>query len=259
MNLCLYCGKYFKKPYDLKEHESTQHKIQNPRDDYEKSQPQAITIEKLFAEELKGDLLEKQNIFNIPKSEMNADGTVSDQYVSRFEGQMWSDTVLHCTECSTEFKSSFELNNHLTACHNDLKVRNFICRECPEAKYFSNQESFLNHTFTIHREHLRYCCFVCSKMHWNYKALYLHYKSEHPKIKIHLCLCCGKHHKCGYDLKCHKEVHYPKTKDDEVRFFCTICPKSYNRKHLLNRHLDYHNSIKSFVCEVIFFFYLLNL
>lgn len=247
INMCLVCGKYFKKPYDLKEHEACRHFIQILKDEPEKHQTQAITVEKLFADELACDILEKKNTFNIPEHEKNADGSVTDECALRYSNFKWSDFKLNCHECSIEFNSSFELNNHYINNHQHLKVRYFNCRDCPETKLFSNHESYMNHIFTMHKEHLRYCCFVCSKMFWNYKALFLHYKKEHSRIRLHICLICGKNHKCGYDLKCHKEVHYPKSKDNETRYHCNLCSKSYNKKHLLTRHMDYHNDVKSLV------------
>lgn len=67
--MCLICGKYFKKPHDLKGHEAQIHKIQIVKDEIiAKTQTQSITIEKLFKDQLSGDLLEKQNIFSIPSN-----------------------------------------------------------------------------------------------------------------------------------------------------------------------------------------------
>ena len=97
---------------------------------------------------------------------------------------------------------------------------------------------------------LIFSCFVCSKMFWNFKALFFHFKNHHSSIKIFMCLICGKNHKCGYDLKCHKEVHFPKAKDNEMKFHCNLCSKSYGKKHLLTRHMDFHNDVKSFFCEI---------
>lgn len=181
---------------------------------------------------------------------MNEDGSVTEECDKKYSGQKWGDIPLHCAECSEELTTCHELNNHYSKIHPDLKIRNFICKDCPESKYFSNQESFMNHIFTIHKEHLKFCCFVCSKFYWNYKSLYFHYKNDHPRVKVNICLICGKHHKCGYDLKCHIGVHFPKPKDVDIKFQCSKCPKSYSKKHLLTRHLDYHNDVKSYVCEV---------
>lgn len=232
-------------------HESTQHNVTLPKEELQRGAPQVITVDNLFEAELKSDFLDQKNIFELPEYEKNADGSVIEECQRRFAAHQWSNLKMSCHECFHEVPSVFQLSIHYQTRHSEKKTCQFVCKHCPETKTFSNMESYINHAFTIHFEHLRYSCFICDSMHWNFKSLYYHYKADHSKIRIHICLYCGKHHKSGYDLKCHKDVHFPKKVDESTpKFKCPQCPKFYHRKHQLTRHLDFHNNAKSFVCEV---------
>lgn len=175
------------------------------------------------------------------------DGSVSQKYRESYANQTtWTKLKISCIECSIPF-SAYQLSEHQLSEHTS---KNFVCTSCPEQKTFFNLESFVNHTFTIHHEYLRYFCFICDEICWNYKALYNHYKS-HKNYKANMCLICGKFHKSGYDLKMHKEVHSKPVKMDEIPAFkCNLCPKTYNRKLQLMRHqASTHRSEKHWICE----------
>lgn len=48
----------------------------------------------------------------------------------------------------------------------------------------------------------------------------------------------------------HKEVHSRTEKDSEhANFKCSLCPKTYNRKLKLQRHIETHKSEKQYICE----------
>lgn len=248
---CLLCGRFFKAEFYLTSHETRVHKLQVSREDSEIRTPSqtAITVESLFADDLTGDLFERENIFKLPAHEKNADGSVTVECSNRFAGRTWTSLPLGCTECDIKLPSAYELYEHYNNQHSGSKTRNFVCSSCPEQKTFFNLESFVNHTFTIHHEHLRYFCFICNEVRWNYKALHRHFKSEHSEYRANICLYCGKYHKSGYDLKCHAEVHVSSKKDEVGTFKCHLCPKSYSRKLQLQRHLDVHKNERAWICE----------
>lgn len=253
LHFCLLCGRFFKTAYYLASHETRLHKVQISREDGEIKMPhqQAWTVENLFADEISGDLFEKQNIFRLPASEKNADGSVTQECRDRFADKSWKTLPMNCTQCHVKMPSGYELSEHYNELHFNAKLRNFICSDCPEQKTFFNHESYVNHVFTIHHEHLRYCCFICNDIYWNYKALHQHFRTSHDEYKCLMCLHCGKYHKCGYDLKSHKEVHVAKAaKDDEIGIFkCHICTKSYSRKVQIQRHLETHKNERCWICE----------
>lgn len=248
---CLLCGRFFKTDFYLTSHETRVHKVHINREDGEIRIPNqaAITVESLFADELTGDLFEKENIFKLAANEKNADGSVTEECRNRFTGRTWTSLPLSCLKCDLRQQTAFDLYEHYNNQHTNSKERNFVCSNCPEQKTFFNLESFINHTFTIHHEHLRYFCFICNEICWNYKALYQHFKSEHIEYRANICLYCGKYHKSGYDLKCHSEVHISSKKDEVGTFKCNLCPKSYSRKLQLQRHLDVHKNERSWICE----------
>jgi RNase P subunit RPR2 len=213
---------------------------------------QAIhSVETLFAEEISRDDIVHQNILKLRDDEKNSDGSVTQKYRDRNQNQTtWEKLQINCNECNVSFPA-YQLSIHQLSDHQNSKTRNFTCLSCPEQKIFFNLESFVNHTFTIHYEYLRYFCFICDKIFWNYKALYFHLKALHSSYKAHVCLFCGKLHKSGYDLKMHKELHSKLAKDDEdgITFNCSFCPKTYKRKLQLQRHIETHKNDKHWICE----------
>lgn len=252
-HFCLLCGQFFKASYYLTSHETRLHKVQVCREDGEIKIPGqvVITVDTLFADELANDEVDADSIFRLPESEKNADGTVTKACQKRFEGRTWTSIPMKCTACQLKLPSAFKLWEHLGEKHSNIRIRNYVCESCPQQKTFFYLESFVNHTFTIHVEHLKYFCFVCNEIFWNYKALYQHFKATHEDYRANICLYCGKYHKSGYDLKCHKEVHLSRAEkgDEAGNFKCNQCPKTY-RKHIqLQRHLETHKNERTWICE----------
>jgi KRAB domain-containing zinc finger protein len=252
---CKRCGQYFRKPVDLSNHEIRVHKIKANREGKD-IKGALYTMEYLFAEEL-ADLNFKQNKdFEVPECDKNADGTVSDACKSRYINEMWTDIMFHdCPDCKDSFKSPYLLSLHFNAKHSEDRA-NFVCKSCPEDKTFLNFESFINHTFTIHHEHLRFFCFICCSGFWDYKALYQHYKTNHEDYNLFMCLYCGRHHKIGYELKhhilTHRKIETEEKKEKRPRNFdCNLCSKAFPKKTQLQRHIETHkkNETKIWICE----------
>lgn len=248
---CLLCGRFFKTSYYLSTHETRFHKKQELPDDGGALQNQTIhTVDSLFAEEIISETFSHDTAFNIPKPDKNPDGSVSKECQMRYASKNWASQPMNCTECSIQLASTFQLSLHIDEEHPGAKSRNFVCTNCPEHKTFFNLESYVNHSFTIHHPHLKYFCYICDEICWNYKALYHHFKTAHGDQRVNICLYCGKYHKSGYDLKCHKEVH--KTRNERAEGIetinCDVCSKAVHRKHF-QRHMDTHKSEKTWICE----------
>lgn len=252
---CLRCGQYFRKAFDLTSHESRVHNVEAPQDENE-SKANLITMESLFKEEFELEAIEQKAAFVLPDEDKIADGSITEECILRYSGQLWNDiTFYQCSHCSVQCSSVYLLYEHHNAEHPGLKY-SFVCKSCPDQKNFLNMESYINHVFTIHHEHLRYFCFICNAGYWNYKSMYEHYKIAHEDYKAFICLYCGKYHKCGYDIRHHKEVHMGKMgkteKCDKTKIFsCSQCTKSFSRQTQLQRHLDTHvkNDGKVWICE----------
>ncbi|KAL7034163.1 hypothetical protein ACKWTF_007874 [Chironomus riparius] len=251
---CIRCGQYFRKSFDLINHESRVHNIESIQPvEIDSTKVASLTMEDIFEEEIKCDSFEQKSPFNLLEDQKNSDGTVTVECKERFSECMWNNIAIYqCTHCGIQSSTIYQLYEHYNAEHSETK-NSFVCKSCPEHKTFLNLESYVNHTFTIHHEHLRYFCFICFNGYWNYKTLYHHYKTEHEDYKAFICLYCGKYHKSVYDIRHHKEVH--STKGDKLKqsrnFTCSICPKSFTRQNQLQRHLDTHvkNENKVWICE----------
>lgn len=248
---CLLCGRFFKTSYYLSTHETRFHKKQESPDDGGALHNQTIhTVDSLFAEEISSETFSHDTAFNIPKHDKNPDGSVSKECQLRYASKGWASQPMNCTECRVQLASTYQLSLHIDEEHPGAKSRNFVCTSCPEHKTFFNLESYVNHSFTIHHPHLKYFCYVCDEICWNYKALYLHFKAAHGDHRVNICLYCGKYHKSGYDLKCHKEVH--KTRNERAEGIetinCDVCSKAVHRKHF-QRHVDTHKTEKTWICE----------
>lgn len=254
---CKRCGQYFRKSFDLTTHEFRIHNIDSVRSDETEGKMSSITMENLFSKEFNDDEEFIQKIvFPLQSVDKISDGSLSNEFKDKYRKSMWDNITLNqCSHCSIQFPTAFLLYNHYNAEHPSSK-NSFSCKSCPEQKVFLNLESFINHSFTIHHEHLRYFCFICYDGYWNYRNLYEHYKATHDDdYAAYICLYCGKYHKTGYDLKQHIEVHrnaMKSTKDKEPRTFnCLLCSKSFSRQNQLQRHQETHkkNDSKVWICE----------
>lgn len=256
---CGRCGQFFRKPIDLSNHEINVHQVKSSRESKD-TKVALYTVEYLFEEELVDDNFKQNKEFDVPGCDKNVDGSLTEDCKNRFASEMWSE-VMHydCSDCKITIKSPYLLYVHYNSKHPDQKT-NFTCKLCSEDKTFLNFEAFVNHTFIIHHEHLRYFCFICCSGFWDHKSLYRHYKTMHEEYNVFLCLYCGKHHKVGYELKHHMKIHSKtKTKGEKSEkkekspgiFNCNHCPKSFPKKAHLQRHLESHkkNENKIWICE----------
>lgn len=250
---CMRCGQYFRKAFDLIGHESRVHAVDTPSVDIESTKVSALTMEDIYKDEFESNEVDQKSSYNLPDEFRNEDGSVTLECKEKFQDRMWNNIATYqCCHCGIQSSTVYQLYEHYNADHHELK-NSYICKSCPENKIFLNLESFVNHTFTIHHEHLRYFCFICYDGYWNYKSLYHHYKKEHEDYKAFICLYCGKFHKCVYDIRHHKDVHLTKTprgKSSKI-FICSQCPKSFSRQNQLQRHLETHikNDNKLWICE----------
>lgn len=252
---CLRCGQYFRKAFDLATHESRVHNVVDSKsnDDSDGNKTNIISMESLFAEELKFGSIEQKAAFVLNDEEKNDDGSVTHDCMMQYSDRMWNNmTVFQCSQCSVSCASIYLLYEHYGIEHNSTK-NSYACMSCSDQKVFLNMESYINHTFTIHHEHLRYFCFICNAGYWNYRAMYEHYKTSHEDYKVFICLYCGKYHKCGYDIRHHKKLHLVRTDEEKESktFTCSVCSKSFQRQNQLQRHLETHvkNDGKLWICE----------
>ncbi|XP_070494121.1 zinc finger protein ZFP2-like [Chironomus tepperi] len=118
----------------------------------------------------------------------------------------WKD-LLCCGLCYTEFDNIVELNNHIERIHG-TRNKAYGCKGC-EIEYAALFDSSLvNHHIERHyREHLRFCCLVCSKLFFDIPSLVKHYKDHSNVYEIMICYICGFYAKNFNELKDHKAYH----------------------------------------------------
>lgn len=250
---CKRCGQYFRKAFDLVKHEARVHNIESSPTEVDSTKVSSLTMEDIFDEEFSSELFIQKSPFQLQDDQQNQDGSVTEECKEMYSEIMWNNIATHqCCHCGIQSYTAYELYEHYNSDHRDSK-NNFTCKNCPDHKIFLNLESYVNHIFTMHHEHLRYFCFICYDGYWNYKTLYHHYKTEHEDYKALICLYCGKYHKSVYDIRNHKEIHSPKHKVEKKskNFTCSICSKSFARENLLQRHMDIHVNTenKLWICE----------
>lgn len=116
----------------------------------------------------------------------------------------WKD-LLCCGLCYTDFDNIIELNNHIERIHG-TRNKAYGCKNC-EIKYAALFDSSLvNHHIERHyREHLKFCCLVCSKFFYDIPSLVKHYNVH--KYEIMICYICGFYAKSLNELKDHRAYH----------------------------------------------------
>ena len=116
----------------------------------------------------------------------------------------WKD-LLCCGLCYIDFDNIIELNNHIERIHGS-RNKAYGCKNC-EINYTALFDSSLvNHHIERHyREHLKFCCLVCSKLFYDVPSLVRHYNVH--KYEIMICYICGFYAKSLNELKDHIAYH----------------------------------------------------
>ena len=147
-----------------------------------------------------------------------------------FKIRRWQCTTWRCSLCPKKFKSTKELNDHISNEH-DYK---FLCKFHPCHKAYSSKLSADCHIH--HHSPGRYQCDKCSKMFHEKYVLESHlnthtghgYKCTYPK--------CDRIYKLQAEYNWHLLTHtQPKEK---VR--CHVCDKAFDLKKYLDEHLKKH-------------------
>jgi KRAB domain-containing zinc finger protein len=238
-------------------HESRIHSIRHKE---LQNEPRAscLNVETIFERELKTGDYEQKPGMEFDDGDKNEDGSLSSGFNEKYINELWNKIDPHqCIHCMKPFESAYLLYQHYNAEHPDLKS-DFSCNRCSEQKSFQCIESYINHVFTTHYEHLRYCCFICNESYWNHTSMYHHFKKAHgTHYKVLICLLCGKHQKSGFDLKTHVYFHRNSAKFKELKgkavgnLQCDLCDRQFSRQYLYDRHKKAHerNEGRVWVCE----------
>ena len=138
-----------------------------------------------------------------------------------------------CETCARVFSSVSVLEKHkITHVPIDLRELPFTCHIC--AKSFGNQAN-LNQHLKTHDRTVSQPCPICEKHVFDVKR---HIKQSHGEKKKYTCNICGQQ---VFRLGKHIKYHHP---EQDVRFTCEYCEKSFKTKAQLGRHVNIHTGVK---------------
>ena len=89
----------------------------------------------------------------ISDEDKNADGTISEHVLKKFENNTWNDYPWSCCECFISVKNVNGLRTHFASSHADSKIK-YCCIDCNEV--FNKYKVLIKHVQTVHRPHLKY-------------------------------------------------------------------------------------------------------
>ncbi|XP_012226371.1 zinc finger protein 311 [Linepithema humile] len=154
---------------------------------------------------------------------------------------------LKCDICNKSFKTSFQLLRHNRLKHareEDITTRNFPCDLCP--KRYPDQTSLARHRKT-HTGDRPFQCLECHKNFPTSTALRRHLTQHNSQSRPLPCIYCGRRFMDKASLKVHEESHMP---NEQRKYVCDICHKTFTHITDLSMHKKYHDPEKKFDCEV---------
>jgi hypothetical protein len=194
--------------------------------------PELDTPEKLYAEEIRNQSRFSASLhLNITVTTQLPNGEVSEELANsqNLSPLRWRDFLV-CSICKVKFSNINALTHHITEDHS-TRTRAFGCYNCDIEYGALYESSLVNHLVERHyHEHLRFCCLVCSKLFYDFLALYHHYKTHKGDFEIHVCFICGFYAKTLDDLKEHKAYHVQmeNTKPDN-QILCEKVLEKFNK------------------------------
>ncbi|XP_013134232.1 PREDICTED: zinc finger protein 2-like isoform X1 [Papilio polytes] len=145
---------------------------------------------------------------------------------------------LFCEPCGLKFMDKEESDKHKKEIH---KGESFICEIC--GKVFVHRASHYSHV----RSHLppQYACDSC-----DYRTPHKHDLIKHLRIHTGVKLYQCKHCTASYHASSNLTSHIRRCHTRERRHACHLCDRAFYDRTKLNRHIDSHNDIKRFECDI---------
>jgi KRAB domain-containing zinc finger protein len=177
------------------------------------------------------------------KPESDARNFECDNCGKRFrkKGQIYIHVLFHfryknfeCNECNKSYKTKMELRQHENS---HLKVSNFPCLQC--GKFYKTKTLLKMHEKFMHNQ-VR--VFKLLRIPKSGESVIFQFQEKNFR-----CLC-GSAFKMKSDLKRHILL---KHSNDERKFSCSICQKSFKTSDQRKKHEQIvHNGKKEYKCEI---------
>ncbi|KAK7082955.1 hypothetical protein SK128_013330 [Halocaridina rubra] len=205
---CDQCGVVFTRPHNLDRHKETRHG----------------DGEKRFVCEHCGSRFSRQDVLSVHISMVHFKKSLHGKTSTVVNGP----SSLHCTGCDQFFSREQKLRNH--------REGDFTCTRCKLT--FACKTSFRNHQYKNHPS----SCSECGKVCKSRQQLYLHKLTHDPR---HVCKFCHK----GFLWKSQYTIHMS-THTGEKPLLCDICGKSFAHKIAVSKHKwqDHNDNNKKFKC-----------
>jgi len=145
-----------------------------------------------------------------------------------------------CELCEAEFKHKASLETHRKA-HNEKREKNNACDLCE--KKFHTKGQLKAHINSVHKQIKDFKCAHCDKRFSTSNNLKKHTSIIHNNER-HICDECG----ASYSSKVLLRHHINGVHKNVFQFSCTLCPAKFNRKNLLQLHMNKHTGLKPYTC-----------
>ncbi|KAG7154599.1 Myoneurin-like 5 [Homarus americanus] len=132
-----------------------------------------------------------------------------------------------CVVCGQSLRTNAAFQRHMDI-HKGL--RGSACEICGQT--FSRTEYYREHK-RIHTGEKPYECDTCKKTFRRSSNLYTHMRIHNIEEQRHICKACNKSFARADKLKDHMIRHL-----QIKRYACRLCPKAYNEKRDLTKHLE---------------------
>ena len=144
-----------------------------------------------------------------------------------------------CDKCDRHFATNDQLKRHFKFVHEGLRPHS--CEHAGCNKSFARPKELKYHIMAVH-EQVRLKCDECEKKFSNPNSLQVHINTCHKGQRA-ICQYCSK--EVSY-LKGHIAQHH----EQEKKFSCNKCEKSFQSKYLLRRHSEVvHEGLKNYKCD----------